>query len=162
MKKIFAVIALLFVGSMCLWAKNDIASLGKLAENYRGKEGFEVVHVSGIPFGLLRTLAAFADADDQTEQALKSLKGIKSMLVVDYEDASLKLKQEFNTKAEKILSGMEMLMDAEDDGERVRMYGIVSEDGKTLSDYVIFCPDDGTLVCFSGKINMEEMMELAQ
>ena len=34
MKKIFAVIALLFVGSMCLWAKNDIASIEKLAENY--------------------------------------------------------------------------------------------------------------------------------
>ncbi|MGM9787645.1 MAG: DUF4252 domain-containing protein [Candidatus Cryptobacteroides sp.] len=161
MKKIFAVLALILVGALGLWAKNDIDSLTKLAKEYQNKEGFEVVNLSGFSFSVIRALSAFSDADDESEEALKMLKGVKSMLVVDYEEAKKKDKDSFNAKADAIFKDMELLMEAQDEGELVRMYGQISKDGKTLSDFVIYSPGEGALVCFKGKIAMDQAMRLA-
>ncbi|MGN1225611.1 MAG: DUF4252 domain-containing protein [Candidatus Cryptobacteroides sp.] len=161
MKKIFAVLALILVGAMGLSAKNDIDYLTKLSKEYRNKEGFEVVNLSGFSFSVIRALSAFSDADDEFEEALKMLKGVKSMLVVDYEDAKKKDKDAFNAKADAILKDMELLMEAQDEGESVKMYGQISEDGKNLSNFVIYSPEDGALVCFKGKIALDQAMQLA-
>ena len=61
-----------------------------------------------------------------------------------------------------MLNGVELLMDVNDEGERVQFYGYVTEDGDTLEDLVISAPGDGALVCLFGRIKLSSIMEVME
>jgi len=83
--------------------------------------------------------------------------GVKKFVVVDYDDASQKVKDEFNAKVARILEKSEILMEAKDDGDLVKIYGNTSEGGKKVSDLVIYVPNDGALICISGTVDMDDI-----
>ncbi len=77
--------------------------------------------------------------------------------MADYEDCSAEVKAKFNARMSKALDGVELLMEAKDDGELVRIYGYVDKDGTEIKDLVIFSPEEGELVCMFGTLRMEQL-----
>lgn len=127
-------------------------------------EGFDVLSLGPTELGLTRSitrLAAILDEDDDDiEQALMMLDGIKKMVIVDYEDASPKNKARFNEKIEHILANEELLMEAKDEEDIVRIYGTSDENGEEIRNFVLYCPEEGDLICISGKISLKDVAPL--
>ena len=50
----------------------------------------------------------------------------------------------------------DVLMDIKDSGQQsMRLYGVVSDDGKTLKDFVIHSPESSALICLFGTISFD-------
>ena len=97
---------------------------------------------------------------EQTKAAFDAMKSIKGMTIVDYEDCSPKIKEKFNTRMTALLEGVELLMSAKDDEDSVYIYGYVTGNGSKVKDLVLFSPDDGTLLCLYGTIDMDKIGQI--
>lgn len=161
-KYLFALFAwlLLFSSSELLAKRPPVESLRSLCQEYKGKEGFEVVNLGPMAMSLMRT-AAKMEADPDDRQAINILKGVKRMMVVDYEDCRAQDRDSFNAKVDEVLKRMELLMSVKDEGETVEIYGDYDDKAGTLGNVVVFMPSEGGLVAFSGSIRMEDVAALA-
>ena len=118
-----------------------------------------MVNLGPMAMSLMRT-AAKMEADPDDRQAINILKGIKRMMVVDYEDSRKADRDSFNAKVEQVLKSMELLMSVKDEGETVEIYGDYDEGSALLGNVVVFMPSEGGLVAFSGSIRMEDVAAL--
>ena len=73
-------------------------------------------------------------------------------------DADAAHKEKFLRKAKRILADEEMLMEAKDDGETVRIYGLSNAAGNILEDIIILAGD--ALISVRGKIRADLVGEL--
>ena len=123
--------------------------------------GIKVVSESNIEMVSIGGLALkFGKMINGLEKDLPVLRGIKSMIVVDYDDCPGNIKEKFNKKMTSELRGCELLMEAKDGDERMSIYGNPANDGETISDIIMFVPQDGTLVCFFGTIAADDLSKL--
>ena len=154
MKKIL--LTLLMVLSLSTaWAGNPSGKLRSLVSSFKHEPGFEVVDLGGLGMGLLR-MAASAEADDpEDRQALELLRSIKRLTVLDFSSASPEKKEKFLRKANRILDGEEVLMEAKDGGETVRVYGVSSKDGSILEDIVLLTAE--ALISVRGTIRADQI-----
>lgn len=163
MKKTLIIIALVLGTICCTWSCRATDVYG-LAREYGQKEGFEVTSVGSTLLGLMKVAVAFEGGlDEEDRAALDIFKGIKNVTVVEFEDASEADKKAFRTHLEKILGSMELILEAKEDGESVRIYG--QDDGEALHDILIYCPDDDAIIGVKGSIAMENigrLMEVAK
>lgn len=162
MKKAIIVLAFLLVPVMTFalvpGGKISKIKVSSLVSQYRGKQGVEVIEIGRLGTALLKGVAAMADGNDKdTREALTALKGIKGLTIISYEDAEAVLKQKINGKVEKMLKGVELLMEAKDDGETMRIYGTFNEKTGRVSDVGIFSPTDGTFIFLVGSFNLEDI-----
>lgn len=150
---------LLLLPALC-HGQNQAARLNALVSSYRGTSGFEVVNI-GRPFiGLVKLILRTQAHDAEEKALLDALSGVTRLTVLDYEDAPERVKTEFARKVNRILSDDQLLMEAADGGDKVRIYGILSEDGNTIRDVILHEEGDGNLVCFSGKIRADKLETL--
>ena len=140
------------------WAGGQNAKLRSLVSTYKGTEGFEIVDLGGIGLGLLKAAARSAAESQEDREALKLFSGIKRLTVVDFSDAAPEARDKFLRKANKILKGGEMLMEAKDEGETVRIYGTSSSGGDLLEDIAILAED--ALIFVRGTVRMDQVGEL--
>ena len=140
------------------WAGGQNAKLRSLVSSYKGTEGFEIVDLGGIGLGLLKAAARSAAESQEDREALKLFSGIKRLTVVDFSDAAPEARDKFLRKANKILKGGEMLMEAKDEGETVRIYGTSSGEGDLLEDIAILAED--ALIFVRGTVRMDQVGEL--
>ena len=154
MKKIL--LTLLMVLSLSTaWAGNPSGKLRSLVSSFKHEPGFEVVDLGGLGMGLLR-MAASAEADDpEDRQALELLRSIKRLTVLDFSSASPEKKEKFLRKVNRILDGEEVLMEAKDGGETVRVYGVSSKDGSILEDIVLLTAE--ALISVRGTIRADQI-----
>ena len=162
MKKAIIVLAFLLVPVMTFalvpGGKISKIKVSSLVSQYRGKQGVEVIEIGRLGTALLKGVAAMADGNDKdTREALTALKGIKGLTIISYEDAEAVLKQKINGKVEKMLKDVELLMEAKDDGETMRIYGTFNEKTGKVSDVGIFSPTDGTFIFLVGSFNLEDI-----
>ena len=162
MKKIIFMLAVLLVPVMSLamdpGGKISKVKVSSLASQYRGKQGVEVIEIGRLGTALLKGVAAMADGNDKdTREALMALKGIKGLTIISYEDAQAELKQKINGKVEKMLSGVDLLMEAKDEGETMRIYGTYSEKTGKVSDVAMFSPTEGTFIFLVGSFNLDDI-----
>ena len=102
------------------------------------------------------------ELDEEDRAALKAFNGIKKLVIVDFESASDKVKKDFTRKLEKLLSKMELVMEAKDGGETMSIYG--TDDGDSIRDCILYS-SDGALIIAKGRINLDnigELMEMAE
>ena len=144
---------------MSAWAGSP-DKLEKLVRQYKGQEGFEVVTLGRLGLNLIKGAALLSgDLDQEDRAALKVFSGIKKLTVVDFEDANPLLKEKFSNKAEKILDRMELIMEMQDSGEKLRIYG--TEDGNRIKDCILYS-SDGALILVSGSLDMDKVGELME
>lgn len=170
MKKIIAALMLL---ALCFagYAGNGVGKavpkdklLGLISE-YRHSDGFDIVNVGALGTSLVRAAAKIAmkvDGDPEMVEAVKLLNDIRRVAVVDYEDCGQSVKNEFNSKLDRILAGSEVLMEVKDSEDLVRIYGVVNEDASRVKDFVIHVPNDCALICMFGSIPMDAVAKVME
>lgn len=171
MKRIFNTVAI-FAMSLVLMtacagnsnAKSVKSSVKSLIDNYEKERGFESINIGPFALSFVKAGVNFMDDDDDIESQIikKSINDIKALTVADYSDCKMSVRREFEKKLLSLMARKELLIDAKDDGERVLIYGNVSEDGNIVKDVIIFVPDDCELVCLWGELGVEGLMSFAQ
>lgn len=134
-----------------------------LVSEYRSCEGFEVIRFGGLALTALRQAVRLSDDFDRedTRLALALTKGIRKMVVVDYGDAQDDARRRFTRRLDKLLDGSDLLMEARDGGDSVRIFGVTDGDGSVLRDVVVHAPGSSTLICLFGSLPMETLAKLA-
>ena len=165
MKKTFLTIALvmLTVAAFAASPKRSVSqeSLVSLVNEYSLYDGFEVIKVGSLGTAALRgvaKVAAAADREDpEVRELVKMLNGIKKMAIVDYSECDDKARDKFDKKLERLLSSSDLLMEAKDEEDTVRIYGLVSDDASTVKDFVMYVPSESALICLFGSISLDSL-----
>ncbi len=168
MKRIITAILLIAL-SMTGFAKTEKGAVPKdrlmtLISEFSGKEGFEVVKIGSFGTAALKTAMRASVSGDDSEnvrQMLNAMKGIKKIAIVEYNKCDEKTREAFNKKLDKILSSSELLIEAKDGDDAMKIYGIVNEDENALHDFVMFAPNDCALICLFGSIPLDSINEFA-
>ena len=139
------------------WAgqRTQSPQLRSLVSSYKGTEGFEVVELGGVALGLMKAAARSAAETEEDRQAMALFKGLKRLTVVDFSDASDHAKETFLRKVNKILAHDEMLMEAKDSGETIRIYGSSTKDENLLENIVILASE--ALIFVRGTIRVDQV-----
>ena len=139
------------------WAGTPTGKLRTLVNEFRDEPGFEIVDMGPLALGLIRAAARTEAKNDDDRKALQVFKDIKRLTVLDFSDADAAHKEKFLRKAKRILADEEMLMEAKDDGETVRIYGL-SNVSDILEDVIILAGD--ALISVHGKSRADLVGEL--
>ena len=158
MKKILITLFMVLCLVPAAWAGNPSGKIRTLVNEYRDEPGVEVVDLGGLGLGLLRAAARTQAKDAEDRMALDFLRSIKRLTVLDFSDAALNVKERFFRKANRILDQDDLLLEARDGGETVRVYGLSSDDGNLLEDIIVLAED--ALISVKGKIRMDQVGEL--
>ena len=159
MKKVIIALIIALTAGMDMLAGNP-ARINQLVRQYKGQDGFEVVSIGPVGMKLLKGAVHLSgDLDDEDRAALKSFSGVEKLVIVDYEEANASVKAQFNKKVEKILNGMELLLEARDNGETVRIYG-QEKDGR-LKDCILYSSDGG-LLYMKGSIDWSQLSDFKE
>ena len=156
-KLLITLVMFLSLGTAALAGQQN-TKLRNLVSDYKGTEGFEIVDIGGIGLGLLKAAARTAADTPEDREALKLFNGLKRLTVVDFSDAAPDVREKFLRKANRILKDGEMLLEAKDGGETVRIYGTSSNDGTLLEDAAILAGD--ALIFVRGAIRMDQVEAL--
>ena len=158
MKKILLTLCMVLCLTPATWASDQPGQIRTLVNEYRYEPGVEVVDLGGLGLGLLKAALRTQAKNDDDRKAMDVLRSIKRLTVLDFSDAADNLKERFFRKARRILSDEDLLLEARDGGEAVRIYGMSSDDGNLLQDVVILAEE--TLITVKGKIRMDQIGEL--
>jgi hypothetical protein len=138
------------------------AGITSVINECRSIEGAELVSLGRVATAALKvTLRTAAIGNRDAREALSVMKGIKGITVLDFEDCSVSDKARISRKLGRTLSGSEMLMEANDGGDKMMIYGVVDEKSGTVGDFILYSPSDCALVCLFGTISMEAVAKLA-
>ena len=140
------------------WAGNPAGIIRTLVNEFRDEPGFEVVDMGPVALGLIRAAARGEVKTEEDRKALQVFKDIKRLTVLDFSDAEASRKEKFLRKAKRVLAEEEMLMEAKDGGETVRVYGMSNAAGDILEDIIILAGD--ALISVRGKIRADLIGEL--
>ena len=158
MKKILiTLMMLLSLGTVAL-AGEPNRQLRNLVSDYRGTQGFDVVDVGGLGLSLLKAAARTAADSPEDREALRLFNGLKRLTIVDFSDAAPEVREKFLRKANRILQGSEMLLEAKDGDETVRIYGTSSDDGNLLEDVALLAGE--ALIFVRGSIRADQVAAL--
>ncbi|MBO4635278.1 MAG: DUF4252 domain-containing protein [Bacteroidales bacterium] len=162
MKKAIITLCIALAATVSAWAGGP-AKVEALVRQYKGEEGFEVVTLGRLGISLIKGAVVISgDLDAEDRAALKAFSGIKKLVIMDFEDADPAKKARFTTKLEKVLDKMELIMEARDSSETMRIYGV--EDGGRIKDCILYS-SDGALIYAAGSIDMDrigDLMEMQQ
>ena len=139
------------------WAGNPSGKIRTLMNEFRDEPGFEVVDMGPVALGLIRAAARGEVKTEDDRKALQVFKDIKRLTILDFSDAEASRKEKFLRKAKRVLAEEEMLMEAKDGGETVRIYGL-SNVSDILEDVIILAGD--ALISVHGKIRADLVGEL--
>ena len=158
MKKILiTLMMLLSLGTVAL-AGEPNRQLRNLVSDYRGTEGFDVVDIGGLGLSLLKAAARTGAETPEDRAALKLFDGLKRLTVVDFSEAAPEVKDKFRRKVNRILAGQEMLLEAKDGDETVRIYGTSSDDGDLLEDIALIAGE--ALIFVRGSVRGDQIAAL--
>ena len=123
-----------------------------LAEQYRGEPGVEVTDLGRVALSLMRAAARTATTTPDEKETLAAFSGVTRLLVVDFEDSAEATRQRFSAQVRKLLKKRDLILEARDQGDFLRIYGTLSEDGEEIRDIIIFNESDGGLICAFGSV----------
>ena len=156
-KLVILLLMLLSLGTVAL-AGEPNRQLRNLVSDYRGTEGFDVVDIGGLGLSLLKAAARTGAETPEDRAALKLFDGLKRLTVVDFSEAAPEVKDKFRRKVNRILAGQEMLLEAKDGDETVRIYGTSSDDGDLLEDIALIAGE--ALIFVRGSVRGDQIAAL--
>lgn len=157
MKKILLSLTLLLSGVL-LWAGTP-EKMQTVINEYRHQDGFDTISIGPLGMTLMKGIIRFSDDVDQEDLAmLRSFDSIRRVTIVGFEEADEAVRSRFTRKVEKLLSRMELILEAKDDGNRMSIYGI--DEGGRVRDCILYSPDS-MLICVKGSLNVEQLLSSA-
>ncbi|MBO4475395.1 MAG: DUF4252 domain-containing protein [Bacteroidales bacterium] len=125
-------------------------------------DGVELVELGRAATAALKGAIRLATINDPDgREVLKLMKGIRSITVLDYENCSQSDREKISLKIERALSGNDVLIEASDGGEKMRIYGLVDDKTDKVRDFVMYSPSDYALICIFGSISMDAIAKIA-
>lgn len=120
-------------------------------------EGANVVQMGSIATTVLKKLIAKSvDPKDPEEAAfLDAIKGVKRFTVIEYGSCDENTRDRLVRRLGRALPEEDILMDIKDGGQSMRLYGVISEDGRTMKDFVLHSPESSALICMFGTISLD-------
>ena len=161
--KRFLLITCILLLPLSGWAGKNVpkTQLAAFISEYRTCEGVELVQLGAFATAAIRaTVRLAASNDDDARQAIALMKGVRRLTVLDYEDAPAGVKEKMNHRLDRILNGSELLMEAKDGEDVMKMYGVLDKKGENVSDFVLYTPGDCALICIFGKVSMKAVAEI--
>lgn len=137
------------------------AKLNSLVSICRTYEDVEIVKVGSVGMSLLKFAARISAEDAEDREALRAMNGIKSISVMDYSECRAGDRDAISARIDHLLAGKTPIMEVKDDGEAMFIYGVVSEDGGQIEDFVLYTPSDCALIGIFGSIDTAALMESA-
>ena len=154
MKRLFIAIVLTLQMVGCAMA--GPAGIQSLVNQYRYRDDVDVISVGPLGMSMLRMVAsASSGMDKEVLELLRCTKSIKRITIVDFEESEVR--DYLADRLQKELDGMELIMEAKDDGERMQIFGY--DDGNTIRDLILYT-SDGTLIMTRGRVNTERLFAL--
>ena len=137
--------------------------LAALVSDYRNCDGVELVKLGSLATSAIKTAIRVSAKDDpDAAEALQLLGGIRRLTVFEYEDCSPAVKEKITRRIDRILSDSELLIEAKDGGDSMRMYGVVDETGDTVRDFILHTPGSCALICIFGKVSMKALSKIME
>ena len=137
--------------------KIDSAAILKVVGKYQREEGFETVTFGNLAVGLVKLVANAAAQTPEDKAALDIMDGINKFVAVEYYDAEASVKASFNKEISALLAGAEKIVEVKDGGDSVDIYGTLSEDGDKISDIIIHVPEESSVVCIFGAVDINDL-----
>ena len=138
------------------------ARLTSFIKDCRAYEDAEVFHMGGLATGALKGFISIAGADDpDIKEFRKVSRWVNGMSILEYEDCPASVREEITSKINRLLKGAELLMEASDNGEKMRIYGVMDEKTNEVKDFVLYAPSDCSLICLFGTLSMDAMAKIA-
>lgn len=154
MKKII-IISVLFLSAI-----TAIAQDGKsIYRKYSDEKGISAVYISPAMFRLIGKIPDIQTGDGEVNLT-PVIQGLSGLYIINSENADINSKIARDVNKFIDAGTYEMLMEAKDDGEVVRMY--TSGDDKTVNSFVLLT-DEGselTFICLDGKMDREKLESL--
>ncbi len=139
------------------------AGISAVISECRHYEGAEVISLGRIATATVKGIIRVAAREDEdAREATKMMKGIRKISIFEFEDCSSEDKARIISKLDRVLSGSEMLMEASDSGEKMRIYGVYDDKKDKIKDFVMYTPSDCALICLFGTFSMDDIAKLAQ
>ena len=131
------------------------SEVSSIISEYRHYDGVEVVKLGWLATAALKGVVRHAGNDEDTRQIREALRGIKSVTVLEYEDASPDVRHRLNSRIAHALDGRELLMEAKDSDASLQIFGVVDESTGTIRDFILNTPGNCALICLFGSLPME-------
>lgn len=139
-----------------LWAGKP-AKVQTLINEYRHHDGFDTVTLGPLALSLMRTVVLCdSDLDNEDREVLRAFDKVNRLSIVDFEDAAPAVRERFSKRVNQLLDGMDLLIEAKDSDSRLSIYG--DEKNGVIRNCILFDPD-GTLICISGKVFLDKLMD---
>ena len=151
----------LAAGAVTIKDRISSAQVKALVTECRSYEGAEVINAGRLITGAVKgAIRLAAVGDGQSWEITKLLKGVKSISILDFEDCSPGDRAAICGRIDRLLSGIEPLMEVRDDGYLLLIYGVVDDAASTVRDFIVYSPDDGTFICMFGSVNVEKAVHI--
>lgn len=126
--------------------------------------GADVMNLGSVATAIIRSTikaGAIADGDADELQMLKVINGIRRISIVDFEDCSGADRRRLNARLREAFKGMDVIMEVKSDDDVLKMYGIFDERKGTVKDFILYSPEDCSLICLFGSISIDAIAKLA-
>ena len=140
--------------------KQNVNALISSCKNYNG---VEVLNLGWFATSIAKGVVKFASDNSANnnekaamQQALMVIKGLKGVSILYYEDAKEPVKEKINSLVNKVMGDIELLMEAKDDGEMVKLCGNVNERGD-VKNLAIFIPSSYTFIFLKGSFRLNDI-----
>jgi len=127
-----------------------------LMKQYSGRDDFEVVNIGRLGIAMIKT-AMRQDMDEDTRKVFDLMNDIKQISIASFDDCDPEIKSRFSSSLSKILVKDYLLMETKENGERVQIFAIPSDNGNEITDLIISAPDSGALICVRGTIKVDDL-----
>lgn len=179
MKKIYAIIAaamMITVPALSASAQTDAASgasmeqrdgknaanvkpaetlsLKQVIKKYKNVKKVDYLKVDGF---LLTVAKAGMKADD--EMPAEAVDALKCIHIISLDDSSSELRHSFRTDMAAALSGSEMILEAQDEEDKVGIY-VGKMDGQYFEDFIVYESDDCDLIVMQGKFPLSALQRM--
>ena len=179
MKKIYAIIAaamLITVPALSASAQTDAASgasmeqrdgknaanvkpaetlsLKQVIKKYKNVKKVDYLKVDGF---LLTVAKAGMKADD--EMPAEAVDALKCIHIISLDDSSSELRHSFRTDMAAALSGSEMILEAQDEEDKIGIY-VGKMDGQYFEDFIVYESDDCDLIVMQGKFPLSTLQRM--
>jgi len=167
MKKIILVILASVLTLSVATAKSspDDRSRAKLTQTiheYSSDPDIDVLEIGSLGTSLIKTFAKFASiGDEDMQMAVGLMKNLKKISIVDYSSCKQEVKDSFTAKVQALLNEDNLLMEAKDGTDVMRIYATPDGKGDNLKDIIMFCPGECALISLFGTVSMEAVSKIA-
>ena len=130
------------------------ARLNALIQEVRGDEHVEIVNIGSFGMKMIRTAARAAAKTPEDREAVRFLKDLTGIKIVNFEGMADRERLRFAARVEKALAGQDQLLEVKGDGEQVRIYASADEKKDGIRDMILF-DGKGNLICLFGTVPFE-------